>query len=234
MRVIAEPGEEDEREPHPGVEHAPGPSAPPRPTTKIEQKVDPLLRKQELVRGSHPGDRYVRYGRNLGAFRRQGGILAAQLETEEPRSGWGRIIYRMKRVLIGRPISTEQSIHERLTNVKALAVLSSDPLSSVAYATEEILRVLILATAAGALGFTLPIAFAIMLLLAMVATSYRQTIAAYPRGGGSYIVAKDNLGTLPGLTAAASILIDYTMTVAVSTTAGVAALYSIFPEPAKY
>src|SRR5947208_10152083 len=121
-------------------------------------------------------------------------------------------------------------MHGRLTNVKALAVLSVDALSSVAYATEEILRVLILAAAAGGLAYTLPIGFAVMLLLAIVAASYRQTIAAYPRGGGSYIVAKDNLGTLPGLTAAASILIDYTMTVAVSTSAGVAALYSLFPS----
>jgi amino acid transporter len=183
-----------------------------------------------MLKGTHPGDRYVRYGRNVGAFRRQGGMLSAQIITEEPRSGWGRFIFRAKRVLIGRPISTEQSIHERLTNVKALAVLSSDALSSVAYATEEILRVLILATVAGGLAYTLPIGFAVMLLLAIVAASYRQTIAAYPRGGGSYIVAKDNLGTLPGLTAAASILIDYTMTVAVSTSAGVAALYSLFPN----
>jgi amino acid transporter len=188
-----------------------------------------------VVKGSHPGDTYVRYGRNVGAFRRQGGMLSASLETAEPRGGWGRIFYRTKRVLIGRPISSEQSIHERLTNVKALAVLSSDALSSVAYATEEILRVLILAVVAGGLAYTLPIGFFVMALLAIVAASYRQTIAAYPRGGGSYIVAKDNLGTLAGLTAAASILIDYTMTVAVSTTAGVAALYSLFPdlEPIK-
>ncbi|MEO6456714.1 MAG: APC family permease, partial [Chloroflexia bacterium] len=134
-----------------------------------------------------------------------------------------------KRALIGAPISNELAMHERLTKVKALAIFSSDPLSSVAYATEEILRVLILAAATGALSIMMPIGFAIMLLLAIVATSYRQTIAAYPRGGGSYIVAKDNLGTLPGLAAGASILIDYTMTVAVSVSAGIAAVYSLFP-----
>jgi amino acid transporter len=231
VKIVAEPGDEDERE----LQSTPtygGGYASKRPAPKSDQKVDPMLRQQEVVKGSHPGDKYVRYGRNVGAFRRQGGILSAQLVTEEPRGGWGRILYRIKRVLIGRPISTEQSIHERLTKVKALAVLSSDPLSSVAYATEEILRVLILAGLAGAgvLSLSLPIGLAIIILLAIVVTSYRQTIAAYPRGGGSYIVAKDNLGTLPGLTAAASILIDYTLTVAVSVSAGIAAIYSIFPE----
>src|SRR6185295_11896809 len=99
-------------------------------------------------------------------------------------------------------------------------VLSSDALSSVAYATEEILRILIVA-GAGAFFWALPLGGAIIALLVIVVTSYRQTIAAYPRGGGSYIVAKDNLGTLPGLAAAASILIDYTMTVAVSISAGI-------------
>src|SRR5207253_650310 len=110
-----------------------------------------------------------------------------------------------------------------------LAVLSSDALSSVAYATEEIIRRLILAGAT-AIGYAVPIGFAIILLMVIVVSSYRQTIAAYPRGGGSYIVAKDNLGTLAGLTAAASILIDYTMTVAVSVSAGIDAINSLFPQ----
>lgn len=191
--------------------------------------------RQEVIKGSHPGDRYVRYGRNIGPFKRKsGGILAASLATEQPRSRFGRAFNRVKQVMIGRPLSTEQSIHERLTNVKALAVLSSDALSSVAYATEEILRILIVA-GVGAFTLALPLGAGIIALLAIVVTSYRQTIAAYPRGGGSYIVAKDNLGTLPGLAAAASILIGYTLTVAVSISAGVAALYSLFPaiEPYK-
>jgi amino acid transporter len=143
-------------------------------------------------------------------------------------------------VLIGTPISSEHSIHERLTNAKALAVLSSDALSSVAYATQEILTILIpvgatiltlafLPTGTNGLWLALPIGLAIILLMIIVVASYRQTIAAYPRGGGSYIVAKDNLGTLAGLTAAASILIGYILTVAVSVSAGVAALYSLFP-----
>ena len=231
VRIIAEPGEEDDRTSRPSPTSEPTSCTPSsRSVTKPPQKADPLLRTQEVVKGSHPGDTYVRYGRNAGAFRRQGGVLSASLETADASGCLGPLFLSHQARADRRPISTEQSIHERLTNVKALAVLSSDALSSVAYATEEILRVLILATVAGGLGFTLPIGFAVMLLLAIVAISYRQTIAAYPRGGGSYIVAKDNLGTLPGLTAAASILIDYTMTVAVSTTAGVAALYSLFPS----
>ncbi len=190
--------------------------------------------RQEVIKGSHPGDRYVRYGRNIGPFKRKsGGILAASLATEQPRSRFGRAFNRVKQVMIGRPLSTEQSIHERLTNVKALAVLSSDALSSVAYATEEILRILIVA-GVGAFSLALPLGVGIIALLAIVVTSYRQTIAAYPRGGGSYIVAKDNLGTLPGLAAAASILIGYTLTVAVSISAGVAALYSLFPAVEPY
>jgi amino acid transporter len=184
-----------------------------------------------VVKGSLPGDRFIRQSRQAGVFRRKGGgVLAASLDTDLPRSRWGRRIGRVKRLLVGEPISSEHAIHERLTKAKALAVLSSDPLSSVAYATEEILRVLILAGVGVVAGLTLPIGLAIVFLLAIVATSYRQTIAAYPRGGGSYIVTKDNLGTIPGLTAAASILIDYTMTVAVSVSAGIAALYSLFPS----
>src|SRR5581483_7343337 len=124
--------------------------------------------------------------------------------------------------------ATAAAGHERLTKVKALAVLSSDALSSVAYATEEILKVLLLAGSA-ALWVSLPIAAVIVALLAVVGFSYRQTIKAYPKGGGSYIVAKDNLGTLPGLTAGASLLVSYVLTVAVSVAAGVLALTSAYP-----
>lgn len=202
--------------------------------TTTAHKVNPDLRQQEVMRGSHPGDRYVRYDRNVGAFKRMGsGLLSASLETEEPRGRVGRIFGRIKRTLIGLPISSEQAMHERLTNVKALAVLSSDALSSVAYATEEILRILVLA-GAGALGWAMPLAFAVIVLMVIVVASYRQTILAYPRGGGTYIVAKDNLGTLPGLAAASSILIGYILTVAVSVAAGVAALYSLFPDVRPY
>ncbi len=134
----------------------------------------------------------------------------------------------LKRLLLGRPIPTHLAHHERLSRVTGLAVLSSDALSSVAYATEEILRVLV-AGGLAALTFATPIGLLIATLLGIVAFSYRQTIAAYPGGGGAYIVSKDNLGETPALVAAAALLIDYTLTVAVSVAAGVAALTSAFP-----
>ena len=138
------------------------------------------------------------------------------------------MITRVKRILVGSPLPTTQAIHERLSKVKALAVFSSDALSSVAYATEEILWVLILA-GSGALNLAWPIALVIATLLAIVATSYYQTIHAYPAGGGAYIVARENLGTMPSLIAGAALLIDYVLTVAVSVSAGVAAITSAFP-----
>ncbi|MCM3881220.1 MAG: APC family permease [Vicinamibacterales bacterium] len=134
---------------------------------------------------------------------------------------------QIKRLVVGKPIPSHLAHHERLSRVTGLAVLSSDPLSSVAYATEEILRVLVLA---GAIGLVSPIAFVIAAILAIVVFSYRQTLFAYPSGGGAYIVAKENLGDSPALIAAASLLIDYILTVAVSIAAGVAALTSAFPN----
>jgi amino acid transporter len=132
-------------------------------------------------------------------------------------------------VLFGRPLATHEEISERLNVATGLSIFASDNISSSAYATEEIMRVLALA-GAGALALTMPITVGIVIVLAIVVTSYRQTIAAYPNGGGSYIVASDNLGRLAGLTAAAALLTDYVLTVAVSVAAGVAALTSIVPE----
>ena len=134
----------------------------------------------------------------------------------------------IRRVLLGRRLPSRLAHHERLSKTTGLAVLSSDALSSVAYATEEIIRTLILA-GAGALWLVTPIGLVISALLLVVAFSYRQTIHAYPNGGGAYIVAKENLGTTAGLVAAAALLIDYVLTVAVSIAAGVAALTSAFP-----
>jgi len=139
------------------------------------------------------------------------------------------LLSQFKRFVVGKPIPAHLAHHERLSRVTGLAVLSSDALSSVAYATEEILRVLIL-TGAAALTLSAPIAIVIATILAIVVFSYRQTIHAYPTGGGAYIVAKDNLGELPALIAAASLLIDYILTVAVSIAAGVAAITSAFPQ----
>jgi amino acid transporter len=130
-----------------------------------------------------------------------------------------------KRTLVGDPISSEQAHHERLSRRTALAVFSSDALSSVAYSTEAILLVL-LAAGSLAIGYLVPIVIGITILLAILTLSYRQTIHAYPSGGGAYIVAKDNLGTQPGLIAGASLLVDYILTVAVSVSAGVAAITS--------
>jgi amino acid transporter len=136
---------------------------------------------------------------------------------------------RTRAFVFGKPLSNADEASERLSIATGLPVFASDNISSSAYATEEIMRVLVLA-GAGALVLTLPITAIVVVVLAIVVTSYRQTIAAYPKGGGSYIVASDNLGTLPGLAAASAILTDYVLTVAVSTAAGVAALTSIFPE----
>src|SRR5690242_1042263 len=135
----------------------------------------------------------------------------------------------IKRILVGRALRTEQAAHERLTKKTALAVFSSDALSSTAYATEEILLVLAVAAAAtsgASFSFVVPVSVGIAVLLAIVATSYRQTIHAYPSGGGAYIVAKENLGQTPGLIAGASLLVDYVLTVSVSIAAGVAAITS--------
>ena len=140
---------------------------------------------------------------------------------------------RLKRLFVGSPLPTAQSRHERLARSTALAVFASDALSSVAYATEEILLVLVLAGTA-ALSYSIPISVAIAVLIAIVVSSYRQTIRAYPQGGGAYIVSKDNLGVPAGLVAGAALLIDYVLTVAVSVAAGVAALTSAVPALFPY
>jgi amino acid transporter len=134
----------------------------------------------------------------------------------------------LKRLLIGSPLATAQEKHERLAKIPALAIFASDLMSSVAYATEEILLVLVLGGAA-ALLYAPYIGIAIGVLAAIVASSYWQTIHAYPSGGGAYVVAKDNLGTYPGLIAGAALLVDYVLTVSVSTASGVAAITSAFP-----
>jgi amino acid transporter len=135
----------------------------------------------------------------------------------------------LKRWLLGRPLATAQVSHERVGKAVGLAVFASDPLSSVAYATEEILLVLVLAGTA-AFHYSIPISVVIVGLLAILTASYRQVIFAYPSAGGAYVVSKTNLGVLPGLVAAAALLIDYVLTVAVSVAAGVAAITSVVPE----
>lgn len=141
-----------------------------------------------------------------------------------------------KRWLVGAPLRSMQASHERLSNPIALAIFASDALSSTAYATEEILMVLTLAVAMAATSvpLTLPIAIAIAVLIGVVTLSYRQLIFAYPEGGGAYTVARENLSTLAGNIAGASLLIDYVLTVAVSCAAGIAALISAVPALADF
>ncbi len=137
--------------------------------------------------------------------------------------------FSLKRFFVGKPIPSHLAHHERLSRVTGLAVLSSDALSSVAYATDFILTTLLVA-GVGAFVYAVPISLVIASLLAIVAFSYRQTIHAYPTGGGAYIVAKENIGPMAGLIAAASLLVDYTLTVAVSISAGVLAITSALPQ----
>jgi amino acid transporter len=137
--------------------------------------------------------------------------------------------YLVKRLLLGRPLATSRLEHERLGKPVALAIFSSDNLSSVAYASEEILRVLIPAVGIAAFSLVVPISFVIVLIEAILIFSYRQTIKAYPSAGGAYIVTKDNLGLLPAQLAGVSLLVDYVLTVSVSTAAGVQAISSVIP-----
>ena len=139
----------------------------------------------------------------------------------------------IKRAVLGRPLATAQEMEERLPKKFALPVFASDAISSTAYATEEILLALILAGVA-AVTLSIYVAIAVVVLLVFVALSYQQTIHAYPNGGGSYVVSRENLGLWPGMVAAASLLVDYVMTVAVSVAAGVAAISAAFPALDEY
>src|SRR5512147_2033007 len=139
------------------------------------------------------------------------------------------------RLLIGRPLETKDLPHQAISNKVGLAVFASDALSSAAYATEEILIILSLAGGGAAiLGVSIPIAIAIAVLLVIVTISYRQTILAYPNGGGAYIVARDNLGEVPAQIAGAALLTDYILTVAVSISSGVAQIASAIPALQPY
>ncbi len=160
------------------------------------------------------------------------GVESARVSTTtQPASDSGKGVF--KRVLVGRAVASNRLEHTLLPKVLALPVFSSDALSSVAYATEEILRVLLVASA-GTVALAMPISLAIGALLIIVVSSYRQTVKAYPSGGGAYIVSKDNLGVLPGLVAAAALLTDYVLTVSVSVVAGVFAMTSALPSLAPF
>jgi amino acid transporter len=158
--------------------------------------------------------------------------LEAVSEAAPSQEGVGEyqsLGYRAKRLLLGPPFKTTQLVHERISKRVALAVFSSDPISSTAYATEEMLLVLVAAGSA-AIGLALPLAAGVAVLLLILVLSYRQVIAAYPQGGGAYMVTRDNLGGVFAAVCAAALLVDYVLTVAVSVSAGTAALASAIPE----
>jgi amino acid transporter len=181
------------------------------------------------------GDRRVKVDRPHAPYFRYAdeGQLVAREAASTPRTGAGRQLAKIRSVLFGRPLSIHEEIGERLSKVKALAIFSSDAISSSAYATEEILRVLVLA---GALALTtsIGVSVAIALLLGIVALSYRQVCKAFPNGGGAYAVARSELTPLLGLVAAAALLIDYVMTVAVSTSSALDQLASLVPAAGDY
>ena len=212
--VEEQPGTEDERK-----------------FVRLERRgTNPLEVEQPAIsQGSLPGQHIVRLQRpRERRFARRGETLLATEVATAPRDRTGRVWRGFRRLIVGTPLSTAEAEHEKLPKIKALAVFSSDALSSSAYATDKILIAL---TAAGSLALSrsVPLAVMIAVLLGIVAFSYRQTIKAYPSGGGAYIVAKDNLGEVPGLAAAAALSVDYVLTVSVSIAAGVLAIVSAFP-----
>ncbi len=187
------------------------------------------------VAGRKLGDRRIVIERPHSAyFRYTGpGQLTAKPAASAPTTRLGRLSARVKSILIGRPLASEEDITERLPKTKALAVFSSDAISSSTYASEEILLILA-AGGAAAVAFSVPIAIGIALLLLIVSTSYRQICYAYPSGGGAYAVAKANINAPSALLAASALLFDYVMTVAVSIAAGVAAITSFAPDLLPY
>ena len=187
------------------------------------------LERREERRGQRPGDRVVRIVRPPEFKRTTGGFVATE-EALESTGGIGRAWANVRRVLIGARIASAEEHTERVSKKIGLAIFASDNISSSAYATEETMRVLSLAGIAAVAALTLPITFAIVVVLAIVVLSYVQVIKAYPHGGGSYVVAKENLGVVPGLIAGSALLVDYFLTVSVSVAAGVAAVTSAFPE----
>ena len=191
------------------------------------KEIRPDLVISEVKKGGRVGDKYVRTRQSHPHYFRKVGPahFVAEPESDRPAGLFARIYRVLKRIIIGRPLETAQEVYERLNKIKALAVFGSDAISSSAYATEAAL-VILMAAGNDALHISFYAAIAIVVLLSIVAFSYRQTVYAYPQGGGSYIVGRENLGVLPGLIAAAALMIDYVLTVSVSISAGSAAVTS--------
>jgi amino acid transporter len=196
------------------------PVAPPAATARDEQ----------ALTGRHPADRRLRTAPPASRYFRHAapGVVVARPAAVEPTRPADWLAWRVRRALFGRLLATDEEGDERLTKVQALATFSSDNLSSVAYATELIMFSL-LAAGAGAFWLVMPISGLIVGIFLIIVISYRQTIRAYPSGGGSYIVARENLGAGAGLVAGAALLTDYVLTVSVSVAAGIAAILSAFP-----
>src|SRR5688572_28052558 len=189
----------------------------------------PSLEGRDAKSGRRPGDRYIRIVRPAASdFRRRGGHYVATPRVDAAETGLGRAYEAARRILFGARLTSGEEEGERLSKKTGLAIMASDNISSSAYATEEAMRVLAIAGSA-ALALTMPIAIAVCVVLAVVILSESRVIRAYPNGGGSYVVAKDNHGVIPGLIAASALLIDYVLTVAVSSAAGVAAISSFVP-----
>ncbi len=186
--------------------------------------------------GRKPADRRVRVERpHSPYFRYTGpGQMVAKEAASRPLTPVGRALARVSGVVFGRPLASEEEIGERLAKKKALAIFSSDAISSSAYATEEILKVLIGVVGLTAIVYSVGVSIAIALLLAVVSVSYRQVCRAYPSGGGAYVVARENLSQITGLVAAAGLLIDYVMTVSVSTAAAIEQIQSVLPAVYDY
>ena len=214
-----------------------GREPPPEPTrVRVTRPQQDDVEQTEIVRGAKPGSRFarrIRVGERRFERGDEAGTYRATERATAPSTRFGHFWRRVRRVAVGSPISSEHLEEQRLPKWKALAVFSSDALSSSAYATDEILLVLAAAGTA-ALTRSIPIALAIVALLAIVTFSYRQTIKAYPSGGGAYIVARDNFGDFAGITAAAGLSVGYILTVAVSIAAGVFAVVSAVPELVDY
>ena len=198
-------------------------------TDERDPEGTPSLEERVTRAGTRPGDRVVRIVRPAGGeFRRRGRHYIATPEALLARGRMGKGWQHVRRVLFGARLASEEETGERLSVKTGLAIMASDNISSSAYATEEAMRVLAFAGTA-ALALTMPIAIAVCVVLAVVILSESRVIRAYPNGGGSYIVAKDNHGVIAGLIAASALLIDYVLTVAVSSAAGVAAISSFVP-----
>jgi amino acid transporter len=191
------------------------------------KEIRPDLVISEVKQGVRVGDTYVRTRQSHPQYFRKVGPahFVAEPEANRPASLFARVYRALKKIIIGRPLETAEEIHERLNKVKALAVFGSDAISSSTYATEAALVILV-AAGNGVLHIAFYTAIATVVLLGIVAFSYRQTVYAYPNGGGSYIVSRENLGAFPGLLAAAALMIDYVLTVSVSISAGSAAITS--------